>query len=404
MIESNGNSTDTPKEWGSPKRVEGKAENSDVGLDVVRPLLQPMTEDDVRNVLRHYPSVGGLQKLLSVSERPYSAGALVRTEVGEFFVKKRPASWRSKEDIEREHALIAHLTARGFETPKVLKNEDDESVTAAGKVYYEVFDRAKGEDRYRGCHTWTPFERAEHAYYAGKKLAEFHLATREFPLRTPRPLSPMSAQFELVKAPDLALAVQNLAAALPALAAYLKEKPWRSDIARTYGPVCEKVRGPLTEVEGWYTHGDWHANNLFFEGDQVVGVIDFHLADFSCRLYDLAVALDRNGILWLEVLSGDEGAVRYDVIEKLLKGYQELLPLSDTERRLLPDVLAIHPLDLALSNIAYYEGVEGDRKRADWAYEVYLLQHARRYQTKWGRAVRRFVAEKANTIRRRSMG
>ena len=53
----------------------------------------------------------------------------------------------------------------------------------------------------------------------------------------------------------------------------------------------------------------------------------------------------------------------------------------------LAALLPVHQLDLALSNVAYYAGVEGRVDRAAWAYEVYLLDHARYYHTDGGRRI-----------------
>ena len=77
----------------------------------------------------------------------------------------------------------------------------------------------------------------------------------------------------------------------------------------------------LVDIPSSATHGDWHGNNLFFRGDEVVSVIDFHLCDMTFRMYDLVVALDRNAVEWLAILDGQADAVRYDLIDAMLAGH-----------------------------------------------------------------------------------
>lgn len=363
------------------------------GLDVVRPVLETMGAAEIAALLQRFPAAGKFESILTVSGRPYSAGALVRTEIRDVFVKKRSAQWRNKQDIEREHALIAHLRSQGFSTPAVLRNEAGETVTVAGPWLYEVFERAEGEDVYRDSHSWMPFANAAHAYSAGRRLAEFHRAVEGFELPPAALYRPMVARFDLMRQPDLLAAIEAEAAKRSALAAYLEGKPWRQRMERAYGPFHERIYPLLAEIPPSVTHGDWHGNNLFFRGNEVVSVIDWHLCDMTFRMYDLAVALDRNAVEWLAILDGQADAVRLDLIDAMLAGYQSVIPLSPVEKQLLPDLLAVHQLDLALSNIHYYAEVEQNIGRAHWAYEVYLLGHADYFHTDAGRRLLDAVAK-----------
>jgi Ser/Thr protein kinase RdoA (MazF antagonist) len=360
---------------------------------VVKPHLAPMTVDELQRLLSLYPQVGSLQEILTVSERPYSAASLVRTDQQELFVKKRSSRWRTGADLQREHTLITHLTDKGFPTPAVLQTADGQTVVSADEWLYEVHCRAQGEDVYRGNHSWQPFASVAHARSAGATMATFHQAVSDLPIGEPRPIAPMLAQFELARNADLIDAITGLAAQLPALEHFLQGRPWRREIEQAYAPFYGRVHQQLNLLPRCCTHGDWHANNLFFTDNHVSAVIDFHLADFGYRVYDLAVALDRNAVLWLDILAGDTDAVRYDILSAFIAGYLEVGSLTDAERAILPDLLAIHQLDLALTNIAYYEGVEGDRARANWAYETYLLQHTRCYATPWGDQLRKRLQE-----------
>jgi Ser/Thr protein kinase RdoA (MazF antagonist) len=378
------------------------AENANGGdpLDVVEPIHDPMSDAELAAMLELYPEAGTLRRRVRDSGRPYSAGTLVETTAGRFFLKKRSCSFRPRGDVLWRHRLIAHLTEEGFPTPRIVATAEGETLTERTGFCYELFDAAAGEDRYRDYHSWMPFERREHARSAGEMLARFHRATGRFPLdgTTPpgrSPHTPMSARFDLAFAPDLLAAIEERISASSALSQYFSGIRWKNELGSLYLDFHRELRRYLPGVTPAVTHGDWHANNLLFDGEAVVSVIDFHLADVSFRAYDLAVALDRNGIRWLDILAGEPEAVRYDVLEDLLRGYASIIPISMVEAELLGALLPIHQLDLALSNVEYYLVHEGKRERADWAYGVYLRDHTRHFLTSAGQRIITFVRQAA---------
>jgi Ser/Thr protein kinase RdoA (MazF antagonist) len=366
-------------------------------LSVVRPFLEPMSEQEIRRAVKLYPAAGKFSEKISDGGRPYSATSLFRTERGDYFLKKRSAAWRSNEDILWEHRVIRHLRDFGFPTPKLHENSRGSTLTEMDGFYYELFDRAEGEDLYRGTHTWTPFDRCEHAREAGIMLGRFHRTLEDFdaagrpPLGVP-PLEPMRARFDLALNSDLAESLGSRIDKSPVLSGFFDCIDWQKEVVPLYEEFHRKFLSAGPPPAPWVTHGDWHANNLFFEEDKIVSVIDFHLTDISFRLYDLAVALDRNGILWLDILSGKKDALRYDILENLINGYRRIFPLEKGEVPQLQSLLPLHQLDLALSNIEYYSGVEKNWERAQWAYRVYLLEHARYYRTPEGERLLEFIA------------
>jgi Ser/Thr protein kinase RdoA (MazF antagonist) len=195
----------------------------------------------------------------------------------------------------------------------------------------------------------------------------------------------MRGRFDLFFAEDLLAAVSRRIEASPALRVFFRGVSPQREVEKWYLEFHRQLRPALLGVRPWVSHGDWHANNLFFSDDEVSSVIDLHLADLSFRMYDLAVALDRNAILWLEILAGNSEAVRYDVVEEMVRGYASVMPLSGAEVELLTRLLPVHQLDLALSNVDYYLSIEGRPERAEWAYHTYLLDHTRYFAGPEGR-------------------
>ena len=135
-------------------------------------------------------------------------------------------------------------------------------------------------------------------------------------------------------------------------------------------------------------HGDWQTNNLFFRGDAISAVIDFHQADFGPRLLDLAVAVERNCFFWNRISDGELDAHDLDHARLLIEAYHAETPLRPAEREALTDVLAACQFEYGISFLDYYWGVERDREKADWAWHTYVLGHARWWQSPPGAAAR----------------
>jgi len=118
----------------------------------------------------------------------------------------------------------------------------------------------------------------------------------------------------------------------------------------------------------------------------VATVLDFGLASPTSALFDLATAIERNAVAWLELERGDD-AVRIDIALALLQGYREVLPLSAGRVQLLADLLPMVHFDFALSEVEYFEGITGSTANADVAWHPFMLGHPAWFHTKAGQAL-----------------
>jgi Ser/Thr protein kinase RdoA (MazF antagonist) len=176
--------------------------------------------------------------------------------------------------------------------------------------------------------------------------------------------------------------------ARPAVAEYLEGRSWQGRIDAAYGEAFARIGPQLGGLERRPLHGDWQTNNLFFAGDEVSGIIDFHQADFGPRVLDLAVAVERNCFFWNRISDGDDGAFDLGQAAVLLEAYQAELPLPAPERSLFADVLAACQFEYGISFLDYYWGIERDREKADWAWETFVLGHAEWWQSPAGLSAR----------------
>jgi Ser/Thr protein kinase RdoA (MazF antagonist) len=132
-------------------------------------------------------------------------------------------------------------------------------------------------------------------------------------------------------------------------------------------------------------HGDWQTNNLFFEGDRLTGVIDFHQADCGPRILDLALAVERNCFFWNRISAGDDEAYDLRQAGVLVAAYNAVQSLTGDERAAFADILAVCQFEYGISFLDYYWGVERDREKADWAWHTFVLGHAQWWASPAGR-------------------
>lgn len=356
--------------------------------DELPPDWPPLTLAEVDGLLRRFPDRGTVEALRWRSPRPLSAAALVRTSIGEVFVKRHHRSVRTPSMLTEEHRFAAHLRERGIPVPRVFHGIDGESAVAIGEWVYEVHEPAHGADVYRDAFSWSPIGGVAHARRAGEMLGRFHAAARSY--RAPqRSTHILVARAEILASADPIEAIGTSLPQRPALDGYLGERDWRGEIGEAIGGWhARAVEGIARQPELW-THGDWHVSNLCWsdEGDdaRITDVLDLGLSALTFALFDLATAIERNAIAWLDIARGDIG--RADLALALIDGYRRECPLATDDLALLADLLPIVHLDFALSEIDYFEGITRRRDHADVAYHTFLRGHAAWFASSHGAAL-----------------
>ena len=356
--------------------------------DELPPDWPPLTLVEVATLLRRYPAEAHVEALRWLSPRPLSAAAIAQTTMGEVFVKRHHRSVRSAPTLAEEHRFAAHLGARGIPIPPVFRDVGGESAVAIDDWVYEVHAVARGTDVYRDAFSWSPIGGVAHARAAGAMLARFHVAARDYqaPQRSTHLLV---ARAEILSSPDPLGAIAAGLPSRPALDVYLRERDWRREIAESISPWQERAVDGISRQPPLWTHGDWHVSNLCWSdaGDnaRITDVLDLGLSAQTFALFDLATAIERNAIAWLDIARGDIG--RTDLALALIDGYRGICPLATDDLALLADLLPIVHLDFALSEIEYFEGVTRRRDHADVAYHTFLRGHATWFTGRHGQAL-----------------
>lgn len=402
---------------------------------VIQPVWPPFGTDEALPVMARF---GGFPEatVTSQSIRMMSCAVTVSTPKGPFFLKRYHRSVMSAPELRARHRAVnllrdvedGHaLTVTGFHlTP------DGDSVVEAGEWLYELNDFAPGEDRYRGRYSWNAPDSLGEAESLGRALAIIHLRAEATAERAPADPGPGFFQSRC----DLAMgqvSVKDYLAARPMLTewagAYAASDTYAARGNRAAStPVNEAgsadsgsddAAGPevggadlRAEVEAalaWRTpdialayaslprlwiHGDGHCSNMMYAGEEVCAVFDFGLCTVSTAVADLAIALERNTLLWLDILEGNADAYRMDTARSILRGYQALRPLGPGEAALLPHIMRAVHIDPALEWIPYHL-ISGRPSNAEWALETFFRGHTAWFTTEAGR---RYLDELAAAI------
>ncbi len=365
----------------------------------------PLDDREVRRVLDRYALGDPSIAVTWHSPRPFSAAAVVDHPEGRLFVKRHHRRVRTRAGLTAEHRFMAHLRRGGVPVPDVLTLASGGTALALGDWTYEVHRPPPGEDLYRRRMSWEPFTEVHHARAAGTALARLHRAAEGYP-GPGRPPGVLVACW-VSGAPDLMAALEGLVAARPALARALSRRPWRRDVARALLPLHPALAAVAGDLRPLWTHNDWHASNLFWRraaraagaagaaggtgsaggAVEVSGVIDFGSCNRTTAVYDLATALERHVVGWLQ--GGTEGShpVHLDQMRALVEGYQSERPLDRAETAALPALLPLVHLEQALSELEYFEAVVGSSGNADLAYGAFFVGHAAWFATPGGRSL-----------------
>ncbi|WP_370132195.1 phosphotransferase enzyme family protein [Streptacidiphilus sp. EB103A] len=314
------------------------------------------------------------------------------------FVKRHHSSVRTVAGLAEEHAFLRHLRGRGAPVVEVLTTTDGSSAVCLGEWVYEVHTAGTGTDLYQDALSWSAFASAEHARAAGRALARLHLAATGY--RAPRRrVQPLVSSFTVSASADPVRQLDRYQAERPSLAEALADRPWREDVHRVHLPFHRRLAPLLDSLEPLWTHNDWHASNLLWDTSgpqaEVSTVLDFGLSDRTTAVHDLATAIERNTVQWLQ----PSFPVQWEHLESLLDGYSSVRPLTSAEAAALPLLLPLVHAEFALSEMGYFHGVTDSAENTALAY-AYFVGHAEWFASSDGAEL---VAQVGRLAQRRSV-
>ena len=262
---------------------------------------------------------------------------IVETPQGRFFLKHRHPSLSRPAVVRAQHALKIWLRRRGFPAPALLRTAQGQTLLILEGECYEIQQYIDG----------TTYERGRDAHFveAAGTLGRYHALVKGF---RPPAMSRRGALYcPMILAANLARLSESWHlredAELAAIGSELEQQA-----GRLAARFAERERLPAVVI-----HGDYYGDNLLFEGDRIVGVVDYDKACWQPRVVELAEAL-------LYFASSQPGDLKRLVYRSFLdvplcahfvQAYGEHVALSASEARALPDYVRCIWLQVSLQRL-----------------------------------------------------
>jgi homoserine kinase type II len=303
---------------------------------VDRELTHPDDLTAIEHVLRFY-DLGELESAHRVERGYINEQWIVQTDRERFFLKRRHPALSHPDIVLAQHALLQWLNQAGFPAPST-------KVTTLGQTYLELQGRLYEIQEYL---VGSPYDSqsTEHLQEAGRTLGVYHACVQGFdppPLRRTSDLySPSIASTALA---DLVEAwVSEAGSNLLTIAGVLE---------RNTADLENRFAGHI-DLPHVVIHGDYYAGNLLFDGDRIVGVVDFDKAQCQPRVIELAEALiyfasPRPGNLKHLVYPG---VLQWKQFELFSDSYARTVAISEAEAQALPDYIQCIWLQISLQRL-----------------------------------------------------
>ena len=286
--------------------------------------METFRSKDIVRILAHY-HLGDLERYQHIRRGYVNEKWLVETTEGRYLLKCRHPSLREPRLVSAQHGLMGYLLGTGFPVPALISTRYGTSFLETEGEVYEMQAYLAGVP----CDPTRP----AHLATAARTLGWYHGAVQGFD-------SPaLHRPAERYGPRALGQIVERL------------QKSWRGRTTAQLDLFIGELQGHARDLEARFRefgplpalviHSDYYADNLIFQGDRVVGVIDFDLAHWCSRAMEVAEALlafatERcrrfESIVY-------RGVLELDVAHQFLAAYAETAELSEAEIQALPHLI-----------------------------------------------------------------
>jgi homoserine kinase type II len=249
--------------------------------------------------------LGEVRTVRAIAAGTINSNFDVATETGRYFVRVNEG--KAEADVAWEARLVTGLAERGVATPAPLVARDGRAYAPLARKWVSAFPWRDG--RHLAPHEISP----ERAHAFGARLAELHRAGLDLPAAWRRGSiydhDHLIARFERIQTssdPELARAIAVVGEELSLAGA---AQPRRR--LATQGII----------------HGDLFRDNVLWDDDRIVAILDFEQASGGSLAYDLAVCI--NDWCW-------DGAPRVDLAIALIAGYRSVREPTVADLEALP--------------------------------------------------------------------
>lgn len=369
---------------------EQQIKSHSMGTELVEPMWASLTLDAVNTLLKYYDQFNQASEIVWHSPRPFSSAAIIVIDGERYFVKRHAVAIRDEEGLYEEHRIMQHLREQGIPVSQVVEGQKGQTAFTLDEWTYEIHLLGKGVDLYQDAISWSPFSSTNHAFAAGEMMAKMHQAAQSFSVGK-RKVQPLVSAFEIWMSDTPIEAVKAFTSERTGLAQYLGNRKWEEEFEQILFPFFEQFKNYKHTLKPLWTHNDWHASNLLWTDESklanVATVLDFGLSNETSAIYDVATALERNVVEWLDIQDASKSVIHLDATIAFLRGYQSIQAFTTEEKYALVTIFPLVHTDFALSEIDYFVRITKKLEDADMAYEEFLIGHAQWFTSEQGQVL-----------------
>jgi len=290
-------------------------------------------EGHLEQVLEHYP-LGQLTSFCRIEQGFVNEHWSLTTTEGRFFLKRLNPLLRQSNLVSAQHQLVRHLRGSEFPAPRIMPTHAGHTLLILDNEWYEMQEYIEG-DSYN-------HNRPAHFREAATTLGRYHTCVEPFAPQALRSLG------DLFTPPVIRSNLNNLIDA------------WGVDQERKSAAAAGRLSTEISHLAVRFaahetlrqlvTHGDYYGGNLIFDGDRIVGVVDYDKARWQPRIAEVAEALiyfasPRSSHLKHVVYPG---FLEWQPLSRFLESYSQSRPLEEREIHALPDFVEAVWLSMSL--------------------------------------------------------
>ena len=305
------------------------------------------------------------------SATPIGTGAMsttmrLATSRGTLFLKIYKSAWNQKapaqpdlQQIAFTHTVQTFLHRKDFPVPRLLLNNSGETFSVCDQPpqtgeAYALSEFIEGSDY--------DVANLDQLQASGEMLGRLHQQL----LQCQPEMQPAGPPLET----EIFIQLQERLSRLQPVVERDLVSPTQIDLWIDEVEVLRSYVGAIHDTQygqEWLIHGDYRAQNLKFDGSDIRAILDLDTACTAPRLYDLGYALVFFPAVYQDTpLTSSQRSI-------FLRAYENICPLSETEREMLPTHLRLAFLrGLTLWLDLYYFAGMSDRTRP-WIHGY--LQH-----------------------------
>jgi homoserine kinase type II len=290
-------------------------------------------EGQLEQVLQHYP-LGQLTSVCRIEQGFVNDHWRLITAKGRFFLKRLNPLLRQSHLVHTQHRLVRHLRRSDFPAPRIVPTHTGHTLLILDSEWYEIQDYIEG-DSYN-------HDRPAHLQEAAITLGRYHACVESFAPQALRGLG------DLFTPPVIRSNLNNLIDAR-ALDQEHKSVELAGQLSTEISHLAVRFAAHET-LRQLVTHGDYYGGNLIFDGDRIVGVVDYDKARWQPQIAEVAEAL----IYFASPRSSHmkhivyPGFLEWEPLSRFLESYSQSRTLEEREIDALPDFVEAVWLSMSL--------------------------------------------------------